>query len=92
MRLPIGALVGFFALNAVEVYIVSRYVTEYSTAARIGWIVGYVCAAVLGVLLFWKCARFSVGMTSSWIMYMLGCQVNGWISLGLGYDLNNWIC
>jgi len=41
LRLPIGGIVGFFACNAIEVYIVMPYI-EYTNGARIGWIIGYV--------------------------------------------------
>merc|ERR1712146_5361 len=71
------------------VYVIMPYF-DWTDAARIGWIVGYVCAAALGVVLYWFCPRFSVAMTSCWLMYLAGIQLN-LVILNYYPNLQSWV-
>ena len=51
LRLPIGALVGFFLCNYLEVYLVRPYVT-YTETLKYIWFVIYIICALLGFLTF----------------------------------------
>ena len=74
MRLPMGALTAFFALNILENVIMKNY--EWSDGARAGWIVAYSMAAVLGVIMFWKLENWSVALTCAGLLYLAGVQIS----------------
>lgn len=90
LRLPIGALVGFWTCNYLEVYAIMPYVTM-TTALEYIWFASYFVAVVLGFVLFWFCKKLSVAVTLGWMMSMLGVNLVWWIESSLETDLNNWI-
>lgn len=85
-RIIYGGIIGFFVANALEVYCIMPFIypngEAYSAGWKIGWYVAYCVFALLGVIFFWKCPKFSISIVSAWLLYMVGLQFNGWLAMG----------
>jgi len=95
LKIPMGGIVGFFVVNALEIYMIMPLVNpsndSYTSTIRMIWLAAYIVGAVLGVLLFWCCPKVSIGASCATLLYIFGLQFNGWLYMMYGTELSGYI-